>query len=120
MTTKNNPLKHIDILDLVTIDLYHTGVATMPGHVSVSFTPLEVTKRVIFDESAKKVLEEKILERAANKDLKDPKIANYIKEFAGRMLSELYKNGLVLLEEIPDAPNDPYWQVKQQLKNTRG
>ena len=108
-----NALKNVSIADLVTVHIFK-GIPTefdkMPYEVVVDC--LDRTKRVVFDVDALKVVNQKVTEKVQQfKDGRDPKVVEYIKEFVTRMLVELHKNGLVILEDIPEA-EDPYASVR--------
>lgn len=112
-----NILKHVDLLDLITVNIFR-GQATVgdPNPYVISVVPLDQTKRVVFDADALKALNNKLTEKIHGKNPSDPNTISYMKEFASRMISELYRNGLVLLEDIPDAKDDPYEQARKMFK----
>ena len=112
-------LKNVDILDLTRTHIYmgHTSKED-PLPYKVFIEALDPTKKVVFDESALQILNNKVTERVQQFDNgRDPRVVNYIKEFVGRMLTELYRNGLVELEDIPEGSDDPYMEVKKQFKS---
>lgn len=112
-----NILKHVDILDLVTITVFR-GKPT-PGDLNplvVTLDPIDVSKRLEWDTDALKVLNKKLSDKMKDSDVHNPNTITYIKEFAGKMLSELYKNGLVIISDIPDAPEDPYQAAKKAIQ----
>ena len=109
-------LKNVDILDLVRIHIFR-GQPTKgdPLPYRIEIQSIDESKRVIFDESALKVLNHRLTENVQKfDDGRDPRVRDYIEEFVGRMLTELYRNGLVELEEIPDSPDDPYADVRNR------
>lgn len=112
-----NILANVDILDLVVINVFK-GTPTLqdPSPFVVTVDPLDQTKKVVFDPSALKVLNDKLTEKIAGSDAKDLNTVGFIKEFAGKMISGLYKNGLVIIEDIPDAVDDPYAEAKKQFR----
>jgi hypothetical protein len=115
-----NPLKHVDIIDLVTINIYRGP--SVPGDVNpltVDISPIDPTKRLIWDTDAIKTLNTKLTEKIAGTELNHPNTVQYITQFAGSMLSELYRNGLVLFEDLPDSPDDPYAEAKRQYRSNR-
>lgn len=101
---KNKATKYVDPADLLKAKV----IQLAPGHLSVVFECVEPDKKVVFDSSALKVLNEKITEKVAGMKYTDPKVVMYIEEFAMKSAVALYKNGLCALEEIPDAKDDPY------------
>lgn len=112
-------LKNVDILDLTRIHIY-LGQPTRedPLPYKVFIEAVDQTKKVVFDEDALKILNQKITDRVQQfDDGRDPRVVDYVKEFVGRMLTELYRNGLVELEDIPEGSDDPYAEVKKQLKH---
>lgn len=117
MKKKIDILKSVDILDLIKVKVYKSKPTSEdPSPVRVVIETIEKTKKVIFDESALDILNKKLSERVATMSYYDPKTLGYIEEFAGRMVSELYRHGLVELEDIPEASGDPYGEVKKHFK----
>lgn len=104
-------MKHVDILDLVEVVI----VVDNYGSMSIDFLCREPNKRVVIDENAKIKIERDIASKLVGKSKNDENALGYAKEFAGKMLSALYQNGLVELEDIPEAPDDPY----KSLRNVR-
>ena len=113
-------LNNVEILDLINIHVYNPNVF-VPGEIRVDFQPIEKGKRVVIDSDAVKTLEEILKERANDKfdDARDPKVKKDIEEFVGRMCIEWHKSGLLLIEDVPDAPSDPYEQAKKMLSHGR-
>jgi hypothetical protein len=107
-------LKNVDISELIRIHVFRdkpTPQDKMPYRVVVE--SLEKDKRVVFDPDALKVLNQKVTENAQRfDDGRDPRVAEYIKEFISKMISELHRNGLVVLENIPDGPEDHYASLR--------
>jgi hypothetical protein len=88
-----------------------------PGRFEVQIASIDDKKNVVFDERALAVLNERVTEKSKQfSDARDPRVRGYIKEFVGRMASELYKNGLMELEDIDQqegSPEDPYSKAKR-------
>ncbi len=105
-------MKHVDILDQVKVIV----TQPMPGHFAIDFEPHDRTKQVIIDSKAKMVMDQKISEKTVGRPAKDPNTLEYIKEFAGKLLSELFRVQLAALETIPDAPKDPYQDIKSKFR----
>lgn len=112
----------IDILDLVNV----TVVRLPPkgpqdlAPMSIEIIPHEENKMVIIDEKAMEVLNSKLTERSAQLQLdpRNPQTFSYLQEFVGRMISELYRNGLLELENVPDAVSDQYAKVRKWTRPT--
>lgn len=112
-----NPLKHVDILDLVVVNIFKGKPSLQdPNPIVVAIDPIDPEKRVVFDPDALKVLNNKLTEKIRGSDSTNPNTIQYVKEFAGKMVSALYKNGLVLIEDIPDAAEDPYAAARKMHK----
>lgn len=109
-------IKHVDILELIRIHVFRGEPSRKdPLPYMVEIEPLDKTKKIVFDEKALEVLNRKLTEKAQTfEDGRDPRIKDYIQEFVGRMVSELARNGLVGLEDIGDAPEDPYAHIRKQ------
>ena len=107
----------VDILDLINIEVY-PGMPTQadPAPIRVEVTALDKTKNVIFDTDALRVMNERITDRARQIDIRDPKLMKYVEEFIGRFVSELGRHDLVVLEDAPDSPDDPYATVRKQYE----
>jgi len=110
----------VSFLDLVDIHVSR-GVPT-PGNLfplTVSFTPHDRTKNVIFDEKALKTLNHKVTERIREMRLKanDDRTYDYIREYVGRLSEELYKCDLVAFEEATEAPEDPYEEIRKKYRS---
>jgi hypothetical protein len=97
-------MKQVDIMDLITIE----ATVDRYGHLFIDFVSLDQTKRVVMDESVSRKIEDFVTSKTLGKSKGDTKILDYVKEYAGKMASESYKNGLLVLEDIPDEPEDPY------------
>lgn len=104
-------MNKVDILDLV-----HIHVFRIPNtaRFEVQIEAIEKNKNVIFDEDALKIMNQKITEKAAQFEARDPRAKDYIQEFVGRMTSELYRNGLVALDIVTDEPDDPYADIRKK------
>lgn len=108
-------LKNVDILELVTIHVYRgdpTHDDPMPYRVMIE--SLDKGKKVVFDEKALQTMNYHLTEKAQQfQDGRDPRVKDYIQEFVGRMVSELAKNGLVVLEDVGDEKEDPYANLRK-------
>ncbi len=111
MKKKFDIMNHVDILDQVKVIV----TQPMPGNFAISFEPYDVTKQVIIDSSAHEAMNQQITEKAGGRSAKDPNTVEYIKEFAGKLLSELFRTQLAILEEIKDAPKDPYESFRRKF-----
>lgn len=96
-------MKHVDILDQIRIHVMHVG----KGFINLQIETIDSSKRVVIDQAAKKTLEEEIIKKVAEQKWSET-TRNYIEEYAARMISSLHKNGLVEIDDLPDAPDDPY------------
>jgi len=113
-TKKNsNPLKHVEFYDLVRVHVFRGQPSVEnPCPFSVEFEALEQGKRVIFDDSSLKKMNEILTEKASQLNASDPRVRDYIGEFAGRLATELYRNGLAAIENVPDSPTDHYLSAR--------
>ncbi len=107
-----NIMKRVDILDQVKVMV----TQPMPGNFAVSFEPYDRKQHVVIDEKAKAVMDEKITEKAKALVAKDPNTKEFIREFAGRLLSELYRVELAILEDVPESPTDPYADIRKKYR----
>ena len=105
-------MNHIDILDQIQIDVFRIPNT---ANFEVEISCLDRTKNVVFDEKALRVMNQKITEKAAQFEARDPRAKTYIEEFVGRLTSELFRNGLAEIEDIPDAV-DPYEDLRRRFK----
>ena len=107
----------VDFLDLVSVHIGR-GVPTHvdPHPIEVNFEPLDRTKNVIFDENALKLMNAKVSEKIKSMQLKldDSRTFDYIKEFVGRLTAELYRHDLVGFEDVKEAKDDPYSEVRNK------
>lgn len=112
---KVDVMKNVDILELVVINIFEPH----PGQIQVAVTPLDKTKKIVFDETALKKFNEIITEKCQEMDMnsKDPKTREYIKEFVSKMTGELHRNGLVEICDIGEVVNDPYQDLRKQYGN---
>ena len=108
-------MKHVDVLDLVTVKLY----MPRPGFIAVDVRCHDEDKQVVFDPDALKKLNEVITEKVKGLDPRHPNVGGYIKEFVGKMLSELYRSGLAVIEDIPESKEDPYEEIRKQYSRRR-
>lgn len=112
-----NILTNVDISDLITVNVYKGN--PLPGDpcpLTVTVDPIDQTKRVVFDTDALKTMNAKLTEKIRGSDPKNPNTAQYIKEYVTKMVSGFYKNGLLIIEDMPEAPDDPYKEAKAQFK----
>jgi len=116
MKKKVDLLNNVDFLDRVRIHIY-PGKPSPGDHYPfrIEFQSLDESKRVIFDESALKKMNEVLTEKAGQFHPSDPRVRGYLEEFAGRLAMELYRNGLADLEDLPDGPEDPYANIRKQF-----
>lgn len=109
-----NIMKHVDLLDLVRVE-----VNRIPGtgQFRVFIEAIDKEKKVVMDPSAQKTLNNKITSICKEKNLSalDPNTIGYIKEFVGRVVSELARNGLVELADYEDRPDDPYAEIRKEF-----
>jgi len=112
-----NILKNVEINELLQIDIFNSNVYS-PGQLEISIESVEKDKRVVIDEDASKKLCEILKHRANTKfeNVRDPKMKKDMEEFVARMCIEWHKNGLLIIEDIPEAPSDPYEEAKQMVK----
>lgn len=111
---KTDLLNNVDFLDRVRIHVFpgkpHPG-DLYPFRVEVQ--SLDESKRVIFDEAALKKMNQILTEKASQFHPNDPRVRGYLEEFVGRLITELYRNGLCDLEDLPDQPDDPYEKLRK-------
>lgn len=110
-------LKHVEINDLIDIQVFTPNVYK-PGDIQVSIEAVEKGKQVIIDVDAARILGEVLKERANNnfENVRDPKMKKDMEEFVARMCVEWHKNGLLVIENVPDA-QEPYEEAKKAIKN---
>jgi len=111
-------LKNVDILDLVTIEVYDvvskTNMGTLQSTIEVQVVPLDTTKNFVIDEKAKWTMEGKVMERINSMNPQDVRTKGYVKEFVGRMISELYRSELCFLEDASlDSIADHYADLRK-------
>ena len=112
-------INHVDILELIKIIVFRPNIY-QAGAFQVELEALEKGKRVVVDEDELVKLNEILTHKSQQfDDARDPKITKYIEEFVARMCSEWHRMGLLMLEDIPNAPDDPYQKAKEQLKHVR-
>lgn len=112
-------MNHVDILELIKINVFRPNVYKA-GDIQVELEALEKGKVVVVDEDEIKKLNEALTHKCKEfEDARDPKVANYIKEFVGRMCSDWHRMGLLVLEDAPTTPDDPYKKAKEMFKNVR-
>ena len=112
-------MDHVDILDLIEIQVFRPNIYEV-GAFEVSIEALDRTKNVVIDEDELKTLGPIITEKCREfKDAREQKVAEYIKEFVGRMCSEWHRVGLLVLDEVKEGHDDPYKTAKDMFKNVR-
>jgi hypothetical protein len=107
-------LKNVNIADLVVVTATRLPKTT---NYIVDITPLDKMKHVVFDTKALETMNEKISEKASQFEACDPRAKQYIEEFVSRMLPEMDRCGLLIYEDIPEASDDPYKEIKEKLKS---
>ena len=113
----NNLLNNVDILDLVVVNVFKGQPSREdPFPLIISIDPLEQNKRFVIDTSAQEVLNNKLTEKLKDADPRNPNTISYAKEFIGKMITELHRSGLCLIEDIPEAKDDPYSEVRKLFK----
>ena len=111
-----NIMDHVDVLDLIRINVIQPNIMDK-GAFQIDLVALAPDKRVIVDPDALAVLEARLLEKTQEfKSIKDPRLVRYIKEFTGKMCSAWHRNGLLVLEDIPEASDDPYAAIRSKYK----
>lgn len=107
----------VDILDLVDIKVF-PGMPTQadPAPIRVEVTAIDRTKNVIFDTDALRVMNQRITERARELDIRDSRLMRYVEEFVGRLISELGRHDLVVLEDAKESPDDPYVEARKKYE----
>ncbi len=107
----------VDILDLISVTVVRLPPASPQdlAPISVELIPHEEGKQVVVDETALATLNANLSEKAKQLELdpRNPQTFSYLQEFVGRMVSELYRNGLVELEDVPEGADDPYHKVRK-------
>jgi hypothetical protein len=110
-------LTNVDILELLIINVYKgTPTRQDPCPLMVTIDPIDRNKRFVIDTSAQQVLNNALTEKLKDSDPRNPNTFQYAKEFVGKMVSELHRSGLCLIEDIPDSSDDPYKQVRKMFK----
>lgn len=101
-------MKNVNIADLIKIKVYQGKSA-----LDVQIECLEPGKDVIFDESALRELNNQLTERCKTMSMADPKTEKFVEEFVYRMVTELYRNGLVELVESQAPIEDHYAKLRK-------
>ena len=115
MNKTSNILKHVEFLDLVRIHVYRAPPEKNDKFpLRIEFEPLDKTKKIVFDETELKKMNEILTEKAQQFHPSDPRLKMYIEEFAARVVTELYRSGLVELIENGDSPENPYAHLRKQ------
>ena len=116
-----NILKNVEINELINIDVFNPNIYSA-GQLEISITAVEKGKRVIIDTGATQKLAHILKERANSKfeSARDPKMKKDMEEFIARMCIEWHKHGLLVIEDVPDAPSDPYEEAKALMKKNAG
>lgn len=107
-TKKTTIMDSINILDRIDILV----MQNVPGHFNVTFECKEKGKRLVFDPKALATLKEKVNHLVQGKNANDPSVRGYIEEFVGRLIDKLHNVDLCAIEDLPDAPDDPYEKVR--------
>ena len=109
----SNILKHVDIADLININVVVPNI-TRPDVIQVDITALEEGKHVVIDTDALDTFNCILVEKCQQFDnARDPKVKEYIKEFTHRMCQEWDSAGLIVIEDIPEAVDDPYAHLRR-------
>ena len=112
-------MNHVDILELIKISVFRPNVYR-PGEFQVSLEALEKGKQVVVDENALKSLNEILTQKCKEfDDARDPKVAKYIEEFVAKLCSDWHRIGLLVIDNMSEAPQDPYEKAKKMLENKR-
>ena len=112
-----NILKNVEINELINIDVFNPNIYNT-GAFEVNIEAVEKGKRVVIDTASMQKLGH-ILKERANKNfesVRDPKMKKDMEEFVARMCIEWHKHGLLIIEDIPEAPSDPYEEAKAMVK----
>jgi len=104
-----NIMNKVDFCDLVDVRVVHIG----HGHIQVFYEPIDRTKNVVVDPNALREINNQITKRTIGKDPRDPKVLKYIEEFVSKLTSELYRNGLVELDNAKEGKSDPYSDLRK-------
>lgn len=111
-----NILKNVEISDLIVVNVFKGKPSKLdPNPFVVTVDPIDQAKKVTFDSSALKVLNDRLSEKIKGANSTDPKTVQYMKEFVTKMVSEFYRNGLLEIVDVPDSPEDPYEQAKRAI-----
>lgn len=109
-----NILKNVDISDLVVVNVFKgTPSPQDKNPFVVTVDPIDQTKKVAFDTSALKVLNTRLNDKIRGANSQDPNTVGYIKEFVTKMVSEFYRNGLIEIVDLDEAPEDHYADAKK-------
>ena len=92
----HNIIKNVDILDLVEIKV----IQIMPGDFQIMIDCLEKDKQLVFDPKALERLNNLATEKSKSLTSNHPNTIPFIKEFVGRMVSEMHKSGLCALDDV--------------------
>lgn len=112
-----NILANVDVSDLIVVNVFKGQPNPLdPNPFVVTVDSIDSTKKVQFDSSALTVLNNRLTEKVRGSDSTNPNTVQYIKEFVTKMASEFYKNGLLEIVDVPDAPEDPYAEAKKMFK----
>jgi hypothetical protein len=107
-------IKYVDILEF--IDIVLTINPLNPKDIEVNLEAVEKGKHVVVDADALKTLNGLLTNKCKEFEARDPKTKTYIKEFVAKMCSEWHRHGLLVIENIPDAEEDPYAAVRKQYE----
>lgn len=113
MTSKAQIMKHVDILELIRVHVFRVPNT---ARFEVEIESIDKNKNVVFDEDALRIMNQKITEKAAQFEARDPRAKHYIEEYVARLTGELHRNGLMELEEVPDEASDPYADLRKRYR----
>ena len=109
----------VDILDLVDIVCYRVPPRNPVDRapIGIDIVPHDKTKQVVWDQDSLKNFNNILTEKSKSLKFNNPNSLDYLKQYVGMMLSELYRNGLVDFEELSDAPEDHYAHLRKNFRN---
>ena len=113
-----NIMKQVDVLELMKVNVCRSNVYE-PGDIQVELEALEKGKVIVVDEDELKKLNEVLTDKCQSFEARDSKVNKYIEEFVARMCSEWHRMGLLVIEDVKEAPSDPYKEAKDLVKHVR-
>ena len=115
-----NIMNRVDIADLITVKAF-TPNAFRLDKIDIDIQPVEPNKKVVIDCDALTRYNQIVTQKAqelCRKGLKDySKLRMFLEEMTLRMCSEWHRNGLLILEELPDGPEDPYAESRKKYSS---